>query len=74
MSHQRTVQLFVGYPACHSDPAGAGEESQIISLQRRHSSKERCFAKLVLSRAEGLNMTRKDGPELELQPARLPLQ
>jgi hypothetical protein len=38
-----------------------------------HGSNQRCFAEPVLSEAEGLNITRH-GPELELQPARPPLQ
>jgi hypothetical protein len=70
MCDSRTVQLFVDYPACHSERS---EESRIISLRQRHSNKQRCFAEPVLSEAEGLNITRHD-PELELQPARPPLQ
>jgi len=72
MRDTRTVQLFVGYPACHSDPAVAGEESRIIS-PAAPSNNQRCFAEPALSKAEGLNMTRHE-PELELQPPRLSLQ
>ena len=43
-------------PQCHSDPAVAGEESQInfAPILSRESG-QRCFAKPVLSEAERLN-------------------
>jgi hypothetical protein len=58
---QEVFNLFVGYPACHSERS---EESRIICL-RQQKAILRCFA--------SLNMTSHE-PELTLQPARLPLQ
>jgi hypothetical protein len=41
---------------CHSDPAVAGEDSQInFGSIRPRGKGQRCFAKPALSEAEGLN-------------------
>lgn len=41
----------------HSDPAVAGKESRIIFGSILNGIDQRCFAKPVLGKAEGLNMT-----------------